>query len=158
LTDPVYFIVKTVPALCLNPNRSRKAHWAELASAISFLRLSTCTDVRNQGFPKKLVGHVDVYICFCWPASNRRLRDSTNLHHYCKPIYDGLADAGLVDNDDQFYGARVEQYVLTKAQRSHYPHGCVIIGVTPGHERETITPIDRDGFVTQAWLDGIPRE
>ena len=69
-----------------------------------------------------------------------------------------LADASLVDNDDQFYGARVEQYCLTKAQRSHYPHGCVIIGVTPGHERETITPIDRDGFVTQAWLDGIPRE
>jgi len=31
LSDPVYFIVRTVPALCLNPNRSRKAHWAELA-------------------------------------------------------------------------------------------------------------------------------
>ena len=158
MTDPTYFIVKTVPALCLNPNRSRKSHWSELASAISHLRVSTCVDVRNQGFPNKLVGYVDVYLCLWWAAANRKLKDVSNLAHMTKPIFDGMQDAGLVDDDSQFYPVRIEQYVLTKAQRSHYPHGCVIIGVTPGHERETITPIDRDGFVTQAWLDGIPRE
>ncbi len=157
MTDPTYFIVKTVPALCLNPNRSRKSHWSELASAISHLRVSTCVDVRNQGFPNKLVGYVDVYLCICWAAANRKLKDVSNLAHMTKPIFDGMQDAGLVDDDSQFYPVRIEQYVMTKAERSHYPHGCIVIGVTPGHERRTIPPVDREGYVTQAWLDGIPR-
>jgi Holliday junction resolvase RusA-like endonuclease len=157
VVDPVYFVVKAVPALCLNPNRSRKAHWSELASAIAHLRQSTCYDVMSQGFPAKLIGYVDVYICLCWPAANRKLRDVSNLAHMTKPIFDGMADAGLVDDDDQFYPARIEQFVMTKLERAHYPHGATVIAVTPGEPRATIPPIDRNGHVTQAWLDGIPR-
>lgn len=147
--------------MVLNPNRYRKTPWEELAEATRVLRYQTYFDVHRSGFPGYFFDMpvVEVFACICWTNANRAHTDEINLPHLLtKPMFDGMQDAKLVRDDSQFRLMRVEQYVLTKAQRSHYPHGCVIIGVTPGHERETITPIDRDGFVTQAWLDGIPRE
>lgn len=157
MIEPVYFIVKTVPQLCLNPNRSRKAHWGALASAIAELRQNTCWDIREQGFPRKLIGPLDAWACICWPSANRKLTDSHNAAIMLKAAWDGLQDAGLYDDDKQLTVMRVEQYVLTKAERAHYPRGCIVIAVAPGENRDTIPPLDRDGYVSQAWLDGIPR-
>lgn len=157
MDEPVYFIVKSVPDLCLNPNRSRRAHWAALANAIASLRQSTCYDVHEQGFPRKLIGPLDAWACICWPAANRRLTDGHNATMMLKPVWDGLQDAGLYDDDKQLTVIRVEQYVLTKSERAHYPRGCIVLAAMPGQNREVIPPLDKYGNVSQPWLDGIPR-
>lgn len=155
MNDPVYFIVRAVPALCLNPNRSRKAHWGALSSAIASLRQTTCYDVYAQGFPAKLIGPLDAWACICWPAANRKLTDSHNAAIMLKACWDGLQDAGLYDDDKQLTVMRVEQYVLTKAERAHYRDGCIVIAVQPGENRDVIPPLDKYGNVSQLWLDGI---
>lgn len=157
MNDPIYFIVKAVPALCLNPNRSRKAHWGELAEAVRALRWSTNCDIRDWGRPRTMLGPVDVWMCICWPSAKRKLLDEVNLAHMTKPVFDGMQDAGIVENDSQFHLVDISQFVMTKVERAHYPNGCIVIAVRPGKERVAVAPIDKHGHVTQAWLDGIPR-
>lgn len=157
MSEPVYFIVKAVPALCLNPNRSRSHHWTDLSRAIAALRESACWDIREMGRPRTFEGPVDVWACICWPSRKRLLKDTHNCFVMLKPVWDGMTDAGVWLDDDQVTVRGVEQFVMTKIERLHYPNGCIVVAVQKGVKPVTVAPIDKHGHVTQAWLDGIPR-
>ena len=97
-TAPAESIVITLPlpAKCLSPNA--RAHWRTKAKAVKEYRLRAwgeALEATECQMPRWTAATVQA--TFYHPQ--RRRRDSDNCLASLKPAFDGLADAGLIEND-----------------------------------------------------------
>jgi crossover junction endodeoxyribonuclease RusA len=94
-----YRITVSLPPRELSPNW--RGHWARKAKAVKKARTeawAAALETTEASQPLWKAATVQYTFYF---GSNRR-RDMDNLLSMCKGITDGLADAGLVDNDAAF--------------------------------------------------------
>lgn len=150
-----HFIIETVPSWELNPNRQRSQHWAVLAAKVKLLHDRTYYDVRQHGF-WPLEGPVDAWATVCWASKQRVVTDQDNLRSMLKGMWDGFTEAGVWVDDSELTVVHVDQWVMEKAAKSFHRDGCIVVAIKPGEARECIPPLQRDGSVSQLWLDGIP--
>lgn len=100
-------IILPLPPKGLSPN-ARPAHWGQrsprIAECRQHARFTSLNAVRPAGgdwpsLPLRTPVLVDVIATY----RIRRRRDSDNLLASCKPIFDGIVDAGLIPDDSSEY-------------------------------------------------------
>ena len=84
------------PPLSLND----RTHWAKANPHRQALRRAGALLSRSTGIPRNLP-HIHTRLHYV-PADNRR-RDEDNLIATAKPLWDGLVDAGIVQDDNSRY-------------------------------------------------------
>lgn len=105
-------IVVTIPgnpSRDLSPNASRKLHWSYKHRARQELHDNAYYATKEaiaryestHGVFVALSCVVDVNWTIAW-GHGRRVMDGDNALANCKALWDGMADAGLVENDKQF--------------------------------------------------------
>jgi crossover junction endodeoxyribonuclease RusA len=78
-----------------------KGHWREKSEATKAARTNIkflAIDAINRKIISKMNGPVSVTYRFFVP--DMRKRDSANMVQSCKPMIDGLVDAGVIEADD----------------------------------------------------------
>ena len=102
--------VPYLPDPCLLPNRRRNAHWSVQNEATQALRMAVRgADIRMDDVHQlPLTERVEIAYTVFWGdryKGKRKLPDVDALPTACKPILDGLIDAGiLVDDSDEHVG------------------------------------------------------
>jgi len=90
-------LVLPLPPKVLQPNRARGTHWGTRSRAVKKYRSDAGLAAKalgDCGFPWP---RVKVFLAFYF-AENRK-RDQDNFIAAMKSAFDGLADAGVVEND-----------------------------------------------------------
>ena len=106
-----------MPAAVLSPN-ARPKHWGQRSRAAKKARsdaaFAATAAIREQGISIPFVrAKVDPRWIFCV----KRKRDDDNLTGWCKAYRDGMADAGVVRNDNDFIWMPPVQLVDPTARR-----------------------------------------
>lgn len=95
-------ITLSIPDRVLSPNA--RAHWAVKARATRETRgaayYRAMAAMREQGMKPPMWETAEAHVTFYWPTAHRRDRD--NAQRRMKPVWDGLQDAGVVEDDAGF--------------------------------------------------------
>lgn len=80
-------------------NLNQRQHWAAKGTTTRRLRALAARQAKLQGIP-----HLDhLHTRLVWIPPDRRRRDEDNIVATAKPLWDGLVDAGVVDDDTSVY-------------------------------------------------------
>ena len=110
-----YTIVLSLPAKELSPNW--RGHWAVKDKARKAARSEAWAEtyLRLQGRDGPRWKAASIQYTFFF--KDKRTRDDDNFASRCKPIRDGIADAGMVCNDSQFTTLPVQMFVDHESPR-----------------------------------------
>lgn len=122
-------ITLSIPDKVLSPNA--RAHWAVKARATRETRqaayLLATKALREQGMKPPKWETAEAHVTFYWPTAHRRDRD--NAQRRLKPVWDGLQDAGVVEDD-----AGLIHYPPTMSKDASNPRVEVVVKVQAASE------------------------
>lgn len=93
------------PPLTLN----QRGHWAKYNGPRADLRQLGLLLARQQRIPH--LTHIHTRLA--WRPPDNRRRDEDNIILTAKPLWDGLVDAGVVDDDTSVYMTKYMPMILT---------------------------------------------
>lgn len=133
MSRSIRIVVGECPENSLLPNQRRKNHWRITASASANLRKSAQWEAATQK-PQDwdAAKYYTAVVTVQWPRTRyppRKLAiptmpDLDGVLNACKPIIDGLEDAGVIEDDKYAQEYTVRQCLVDD------PNGSVIIDVT----------------------------
>ncbi len=98
----IRFTLGKLPA-DLSPNRARRLHWGMRSRAAKAVRTESYISVRaampKQGFLTSAPQWKKAIVRLTFYFTLQRNRDADNLIAQAKPVFDGLEDAGVIEND-----------------------------------------------------------
>lgn len=111
----VRFVIPTTPSPALNKNARRQ--WARIVATKDLRTLTRYAAIsvfngkvlREPSALPVFRGDVQVEAEVFWEKS-RRICDNTNLIGMLSPVWDGMQDVGIVENDQQIKKFHVEQF------------------------------------------------
>lgn len=111
----------------LSPNA--RVHWAKRHKHGSSARETAGWLAREQRPARPFGGSLAVSVTICWANKRGKLPDADNALSMCKPVIDGLSDAGIWQDDRQIAQLTVRQERLDAIGRANHPAGCLVIDI-----------------------------
>ena len=112
MSERLTITVPGTPSKKLSPNAARRTHYHEKSDISAELRdraMLAALAVRPHGRVPMLSGDVVLEITVYWGKGERRV-DLSAIPAMCKPLEDGLTDAGIWRDDSQVRRLIVEQF------------------------------------------------
>lgn len=123
----VQIVIPVAPPSSLSPNARRRGNVWEQREATRVMREEAYYAARTIE-TRWTGGKVHIHEHVIWPKSKRNLPDPDSVASLCKPILDGIIDAGILPDDSDKYVATVTQ----SQERGTETTGQTIISITGG--------------------------
>lgn len=131
VSDTVTMTHRLVLGMALDPllSPNARAHWAKRHKHGATARETAGWLAREQRPVRPLSGPLAVSVTICWAGQRGRLPDADNALAMCKPVLDGLTDAGVWWDDRSIERLTVRQERLDRVGNATWPGGCIVIDV-----------------------------